>query len=284
MDLTSVASLVRAANENGVTMGRAALLEQVLQDGESEEALTQKMRAALQVMDESVKQGLDPSTRSMSGLTGGQASRLMNLAKSGESAGGGSLTRAEAYALAVAELNAAMGRIVAAPTAGACGILPAALTQARENYGSDDDSLVDALFCAAGVGAVIAHRATISGAEGGCQAECGAAAAMAAAALTQLKGGNPAACSRAAGFALMNLMGLVCDPVQGLVEIPCVYRNVIGVAAAMTSADLALSGARLPLDTDDIIDAMGRVGRSLPAALRETGRGGCAACPVKCDD
>ena len=284
MDLASVASLVRAANEKNVTMGRAALLEQVSQDGEREEDLVEKMRGALRVMDESVKQGLDPSTRSMSGLTGGQASKLMRLADSGASAGGAALTRAGAYALAVAELNAAMGRIVAAPTAGACGILPAALTQARENYGSDDGELVEALFCAAGVGAVIAHRATISGAEGGCQAECGAAAAMAAAALAQLRGGNPAACSRAAGFALMNLMGLVCDPVKGLVEIPCVYRNVMGVAAAMTSADLALSGARLPLDTDDIIDAMGRVGRMLPSALRETGRGGCAMCPVKCED
>lgn len=283
MDLTSVASLVRAANENNITMGRAALMEQVHQDGETEEVLVAKMRTALSVMDESVQHGLDPNTRSMSGLTGGQASKMLELSKSGNSAGGENLTRAGAYALAVAELNASMGRIVAAPTAGACGIIPAALNQARENYGSTDDELVDALFCAAGVGAVIAHRATISGAEGGCQAECGAAAAMAASALTQLRGGNPAACSRAAGFALMNLMGLVCDPVQGLVEIPCVYRNVIGVAAALTSADLALSGARLPLDTDDIIDTMGRVGRSLPAALRETGRGGCATCPVKCE-
>jgi len=283
MDLISVASLVRAANENNITMGRAALMEQVHQDGETEEALVAKMRTALSVMDESVQQGLDPNTRSMSGLTGGQASKMLELSKSSASAGGENLTRAGAYALAVAELNASMGRIVAAPTAGACGIIPAALNQARENYGSTEEELVDALFCAAGVGAVIAHRATISGAEGGCQAECGAAAAMAASALTQLRGGNPAACSRAAGFALMNLMGLVCDPVQGLVEIPCVYRNVIGVAAALTSADLALSGARLPLDTDDIIDTMGRVGRSLPAALRETGRGGCATCPVKCE-
>lgn len=283
MELVSVASLVRAANEKGVTLGRAALIEQTTQDGEREEVLMEKMRAALHVMDDSVRQGLNPSTRSMSGLTGGQAAKLMATAESGRSAGGETLAKAGAYALAVAELNAAMGRIVAAPTAGACGILPAALTQARENYGSGEPELLDALFCAAGVGAVIAHRATISGAEGGCQAECGAAAAMAAAALTQLRGGNPAACSRAAGFALMNLMGLVCDPVQGLVEIPCVYRNVIGVAAAMTSADLALSGARLPLDTDDIIDAMGRVGRALPASLRETGRGGCAVCPVKCE-
>lgn len=283
MELVSVASLVRAANEKGVTLGRAALIEQTTQDGEREEVLMEKMRAALHVMDDSVRQGLNPSTRSMSGLTGGQAAKLMATAESRRSAGGETLAKAGAYALAVAELNAAMGRIVAAPTAGACGILPAALTQARENYGSGEPELLDALFCAAGVGAVIAHRATISGAEGGCQAECGAAAAMAAAALTQLRGGNPAACSRAAGFALMNLMGLVCDPVQGLVEIPCVYRNVIGVAAAMTSADLALSGARLPLDTDDIIDAMGRVGRALPASLRETGRGGCAVCPVKCE-
>lgn len=282
MELVSVASLVRAANEKGVTLGRAALIEQTTQDGEREEVLMEKMRAALHVMDDSVRQGLNPSTRSMSGLTGGQAAKLMATAESGRSAGGETLAKAGAYALAVAELNAAMGRIVAAPTAGACGILPAALTQARENYGSGEPELLDALFCAAGVGAVIAHRATISGAEGGCQAECGSAAAMAAAALTFLQGGTPQQCADAASFALMNLLGLVCDPVGGLVEVPCVYRNVGASGVAFTAADMVLAGVCCPIDPDEVILAMKEVGDALPASLRETGEGGCAACPSIC--
>ena len=284
MVIRSLAELVQLAVSENITMGRAALAEQVRQDHASERALTEKMAEVLKVMRESVESGMDPNTRSLSGLTGGQASKLMALADSGNSVGGDVLGRATASALAVAELNAAMGRIVAAPTAGACGILPGALTSAAERFDVNDGDLLDALFCSAGVGSVIAYRASISGAEGGCQAECGSAAAMAAAALTQLRGGTPRQCANACAFALMNLMGLVCDPVQGLVEIPCVYRNVIGVAAAFTAADLALCEARLPLDPDDIIDAMGRVGRSLPRELRETGKGGCASCAVKCMD
>lgn len=278
----SLAELVQLANSENITMGRAALAEQVEQEKATERAVYEKMLHAWNVMKESVVSGMDPNTRSLSGLTGGQASKLKAHAESENSVGGEVLGKATANALAVAELNAAMGRIVAAPTAGACGIIPGALTSAMERFDLDEETLVDALFCAAGVGAVIAHRASISGAEGGCQAECGSAAAMAAAALTQIKGGTPAQCANACAFALMNLMGLVCDPVQGLVEIPCVYRNVIGVAAAFTAADLALSNCRLPLDPDDIIDTMGKVGRSLPMELRETGRGGCATCPVKC--
>lgn len=280
----SLAELAKLAESENITMGRAALAEQVEQDHSTEAEVYDRMLRALKVMLESVETGMDPNTRSLSGLTGGQASKLKALADSGNSVGGEVLGRATANALAVAELNAAMGRIVAAPTAGACGIIPGALTSAAERFNLSEEDLVDALFCAAGVGAVIAHRASISGAEGGCQAECGSAAAMAAAALTQIKGGTPTQCARACAFALMNLMGLVCDPVQGLVEIPCVYRNVIGVAAAFTAADLALSDCRLPLDPDDIVDTMGKVGRSLPSELRETGRGGCATCPVKCMD
>ena len=278
MDITSLRELVERAERDEITLGRTALLMQVEQDRLDEAGVVARMREALSVMFESVPQGLDPALKSVSGMTGGQASKLF--AAKDSAPGGEVLARAEAYALAVAELNAAMGRIVAAPTAGACGILPATLLSARERFGFSDERLLDALFCAAGVGAVIARRATISGAEGGCQAEVGSASAMAAAALAQLSGASPHACARAAGFALMNLMGLVCDPVQGLVEIPCVYRNVIGVAAAFTSADLAVADARLPLDPDDIIDAMGRVGRSIPRDLRETGRGGCASCRV----
>ncbi|MGI6239485.1 MAG: L-serine ammonia-lyase, iron-sulfur-dependent, subunit alpha [Christensenellales bacterium] len=280
MQFHSLRALVERAQRDRITIGRAALLTQAQMDQADEHSVSERMRETMRVMFDSVAQGMNPDTKSVSGLTGGQASKLMALAEANRAPGGQSLARAEAYALAAAEWNASMGRIVAAPTAGACGILPAALLTAREERGADEDALLDALFCAAGVGAVIAHRATISGAEGGCQAECGSAAAMAAAALSQIAGASPSACARAAGFALMNLMGLVCDPVMGLVEIPCVYRNVIGIAAALTSADLATAEIPLPLDPDDIIDAMGRVGRQMPSDLRETGRGGCASCKV----
>jgi L-serine dehydratase len=281
MEIYSLAELIDRANADGTSLGLAALNLQCEKDGTAREAAFEHMRDTLRVMFASVEAGLDPNTRSVSGMTGGQAAKL--IAAKDRLPGGAYIASAEAYALAAAEYNAAMGRIVAAPTAGSCGILPAALLAAKERYSADEDTLIEALFCAAGVGAVIARRATVSGAEGGCQAECGAAAAMAGAALSQIAGAAPEDCAKAVGFALMNLMGLVCDPVGGLVEIPCVYRNVIGVATAITSADLAVAGARLPLVPDDIIDAMRRVGRSLPRELRETGLGGCAACKVVMD-
>ena len=200
----------------------------------------------------------------------------------GQTVGGDYLGRAAARALAIAECNAAMGKIVAAPTAGACGILPAALLTAQEAYQLSDEALRNGLIVAAAIGEVIAARASISGAQGGCQAECGSAAAMAAAALVYLRGGSPQQSANACAFALMNVMGLVCDPVGGLVEVPCVYRNASGVAGAFVAADLALAGIPSPIPPDEVIDAMKAVGEQLPPALRETGEGGCAACPSVC--
>ncbi len=273
----SLADLVSLAGEG--TIGAVARIAQAEKDRLPPEELDERMRGMLRVMREASQRGMDPQTRSMSGWTGGQAHRLLKAAQEGKTAGGTLLGRAGALALAIAEHNAAMGRIVAAPTAGACGILPAVLLSAQEIYGIDDGNLLSALFAAGAVGMVIARRASISGAEGGCQAECGSAAAMAAAALVQLRGGPPAQAADACGFALMNVLGLVCDPVQGLVEIPCVFRNVAGVANAYSAADLALSGIACPLPPDEIIDAVKAVGDLLPAALKETGEGGCAACP-----
>ncbi len=263
----------------GGSIGAAARTAQAGKENKAPEELDARMAGMLCVMREAVEKGMDPATRSMSGMTGGQAPRLREASLQGKTAGGRLLGRAEALALAVAETNAAMGRIVAAPTAGACGIVPAALLSAQEEYGIDDSRLAGALFTAGAVGMVIAKRASISGAQGGCQAECGSAAAMAAAALVELRGGTPAQAADACGFALMNVMGLVCDPVRGLVEVPCVFRNVAGVANAFASADLALAGIPCPLPPDEIIDAMKAVGELLPASLRETGEGGCAACP-----
>ena len=202
--------------------------------------------------------------------------------QNGITAGGNLLGRICARALAVAECNAAMGRIVAAPTAGACGILPAALLTLQEEFDLSDEKLIDALYVAGAFGLIIANRASISGAQGGCQAECGTAAAMTAAAVVFLRGGTPQQSADACSFALMNLMGLVCDPVRGLVEVPCVFRNVGAVSVALSAADMALASIACPLPCDEVIDAMRQVGDSMPAALRETGEGGCAACPSAC--
>ena len=271
---TSMKRLVESAGSK--TIAEVAKVDQANKNGEEISALVANMNRTLEVMRDSVTEGLRPELKSVSGMTGGQAAMMWRYADG--ALGGGVIGRAAARAMAVAECNACMGKIVAAPTAGACGILPAALFAAEEEKGYSEDELVDALFAAAGTGRIIAEKASISGAEGGCQAECGSAAAMAAAALAQLGGGTPEQSARALAFALMNLLGLVCDPVDGLVEIPCVYRNVIGVAAAVTAANLALADARLILPADEVIDAMGRVGRMLPYELRETGRGGCATC------
>lgn len=270
------------ASAAAVGLAEAARLEEMKNSGVSREVIDERMHLALSVMRQSAEKGFDPDLKSMSGMTGGQAAKLLSAVQAGNTSGGNYLGRAAARALAIAECNAAMGKIVAAPTAGACGILPAALLTAQEEFDFSDDQLADALIVSAAVGQVIAHRASISGAQGGCQAECGSAAAMAAAALTFLRRGTPQQSADACAFALMNVMGLVCDPVKGLVEVPCVYRNVSGVANAFTAADLALSGIPCPLPPDEVIDAMKAVGDQLPPSLRETGDGGCAGCPSAC--
>ena len=191
----------------------------------------------------------------------------------------GAFARVIAAALATGEVNAAMGRIVAAPTGGASGVLPAVLLVLGEQYGASDDQLADALFCAAGIGGVIAARATLSGAAGGCQAEIGSASAMAAAAAVQLAGGTPEQAGHAAAFALQGQMGLVCDPIGGLVEVPCVFRNATGASVALASAQMALAGVTFPVPFDEVVDSMGWVGRSLPPSLRETALGGLAVTP-----
>ncbi len=273
----AIAELV--AQAAGGPIWGAVLRDQAETDGCDEQTLMDRMEKALTVMREAAKSGMEPDLKSMSGLTGGAAFKLLRAVRDGKTAGGTLIGEAASRALAVAELNAAMGRIVAAPPAGACGVLPGVLITLGETYGYDDRQLTLALFTAAGVGEVIAQRAGISGAEGGCQAEVGAAAAMAAAAAVELRGGTAQMAGAAVAFSLMNLMGLVCDPVGGLVEVPCVYRNVAGVAVALTAADMALGGIESILPADEVIDAMGRVGRMLPGSLRETGEGGCASCP-----
>lgn len=280
MDL-SVKSLLKEAAGNIPSAARAWQLQHDIH-ATSQEALDAYMHEALEVMRDSAIKGMQADLRSVSGLTGGNAYKLMDAVQKGQTAGGSLIGRMAARALAVAECNAAMGRIVAAPTAGACGILPAVLLTLQEEYGYTDDQLVDALYVAGAFGLVIANRASISGAQGGCQAECGSAAGMAAAAIVYLKGGKDTQAADACSFALMNLMGLVCDPVKGLVEVPCVFRNVGAISVALTAADMALSGIVCPIPCDEVIDAMRQVGDALSATLRETGEGGCAACPSMC--
>ena len=276
--MQTFADFLRDAAKYG-SLGKAALHWQTKQSQCDEAILIQRMHERLAVMRESAKAGLSPTLRSVSGMVGGQAARM---AVPEEINRFGLLGKAGAYAMSIAEYNACMGKIVAAPTAGSCGILPGALLAAQEQDGFTDDELGMALFTAAGVGRIIALQATISGAEGGCQAECGAAAGMAAAALVQLYGGTPEMCAHACAFSLMNMLGLVCDPVHGLVEVPCVYRNVGGVSQALSAAQMALSGVKSPIPCDEVILAMKDVGDALPASLRETGEGGCAACRSVC--
>ena len=264
------------------SIAQVAVRCQAEESGMPEEDVRAIMRSHLNCMKEAVQSGLNEKLRSVSGLSGGQAAVFLKRLEEGKLLCGKLLGKAEVYAMATAECNACMGKIVAAPTAGACGILPGAILAMMEEQNVTEDQAVDALFVAAAVGQSIATQASISGAEGGCQAECGSAAAMAAAALAFLEGGNPQQCVDAAAFAIMNLLGLVCDPVGGLVEVPCVYRNVGASGVAFTAADMVLSGIRCPIAPDEVLLAMKEVGDALPASLRETGEGGCAACGSIC--
>ena len=275
----SISELVNAASSAGRTISEVVLADQAEQLCISPDALFERMDARLSVMEDSVKAGMNPALRSTSGLTGGDASRMWDYAASGGICGGFT-NRAMARALAVSENNAAMGKIVAAPTAGSCGILPGAVVSMLDESRCSREAAVMALFTAGAFGMVIAQNASIAGAEGGCQAECGSAAAMAAAALVELMGGTPQQCAHACAMAIKNQLGLVCDPVAGLVEIPCIKRNVSGVAIAFSSAEMALAGIESKIPADECIGAMREVGCSIPSALRETAKGGLAATPT----
>ena len=276
--MQTIAEVLKAAEISG-SIGKAAADWQSAQDGAPLTATLARMRRTLAVMRESIAEGLNPALRSVSGRVGGQAAKMNDPQNRSRF---GLMGKACAYALAVSESNACMGKIVAAPTAGSCGILPGVLFAAQEECGFSEEALVEALFCAAAIGRVIATQATISGAEGGCQAECGSAAGMAAAAVCELYGGTPEQAADACAFALMNSLGLVCDPVHGLVEIPCVYRNVGGASQALSAAHMALSGVPCPIPCDEVIAAMKEIGDTMPQTLRETGEGGCAACDSMC--
>ena len=274
MSFQSVEHLLSAAADKPLWQ---AVLDDDCQDrGVSPAASMVKMTRMWAAMCRSVAD-YDPNRRSPSGLSGGQGAKME---AASDPLCGPFLQSVIATALKVGEHNACMGRIVAAPTAGASGVMPAVLLPLKNRDGLSDKTMVECLYVAAGFGQVIAARASISGAEGGCQAEVGSASGMAAAALVHARRGTPAQMAAACAMALQNVLGLVCDPVAGLVEVPCVKRNVMGAVNAMACADMALAGIIGAIPCDEVIDAMAAVGRSLPAALRETGEGGLAASPT----
>jgi L-serine dehydratase len=283
----SFSELAKAAAEAGKNISDMVLSDQAQQLEKSEAELYEEMREHLLVMKESAEKGCAEKLRSRSGLSGGLSFRMKERAQNA-TLSGSFCTAAIARALAVAEYNAAMGKIVAAPTAGACGILPAAvLTMLDGPFDSAPDTCrvtekaaVMSLFTAGALGMVIANQASISGAEGGCQAECGSASAMAASALTELAGGSPGMAAHAGAMALKNQLGLVCDPVAGLVEVPCVKRNAGGIMCAIAAAEMALAEIESVIPIDEVIAAMGEIGAAMPASLRETSQGGLAATPT----
>ena len=241
-----------------------------------------RMAKVLEIMRASATQPLKKPSKSTGGLIGGESKKLYDHAARGKAICGDILQRAMTYAMGVAEVNASMGLIVAAPTAGSAGIVPGLLLALQDCYKISDDRLVDALFNAGAVGYLAMRNATVAGAVGGCQAEVGVATAMAASATVELMGGTPEQCMDAGSTVLMNLLGLVCDPVGGLVEYPCQNRNAAGVANALIAAELSLSGVKQLIPFDEMLETMYAVGRRIPIELRETALGGCAATPSAC--
>ncbi|MGL5477589.1 MAG: L-serine ammonia-lyase, iron-sulfur-dependent, subunit alpha [Clostridium sp.] len=268
--------LLKICEDKGISLSEYALLSEMQNAGENREVIFEKMRRNLKVMIDGVTEGTETEVYSVSGLIGGDGYKINEYLKRGETLTGTTTVMAMAMALASSEVNASMGRIVACPTAGSCGILPAVVLAAGAKLNKTEDELVDALFAAAAVGTIIGMNATLSGAEGGCQAECGSAAAMGAAAVVHMMGGTVKMSLDAGAIVLKNILGLVCDPVAGLVEIPCAKRNAAGAVSALCTADLVMAGVESKIPFDDTVTAMYRVGKQLPPSLRETGLGGVA--------
>lgn len=276
VNFASGSELLDLCEKNNIRIYEMMLVREVHITQRSKDQIIEEMKSSLSVMKKAVNRGLTEDIRSISGLTGGDARKLLQYCESKQTIAGEGLNKAVAAAMAVLEVNGAMGQIVAAPTAGSSGILPGSIIETARRFGKSDEDMVNALFTAAAVGYIITRNATVSGAEGGCQAETGAAAAMAAAALVEMLGGKPEQALNAAAIALKNIMGLVCDPIAGLVEAPCIKRNAIGAANALISADMALARITSIIPFDEVVEAMLKVGRALPCELRETGTGGLA--------
>lgn len=274
----SLSSAIAAAEQQSKPLSLIALEAESRDQGRPIAEIREVLHRALVVMRGAVEQGLVGDLKSASGLVGGDAAKVRVSTKGPFS--GTPFASVLSRALAVQEVNAAMGVIVAAPTAGGAGVLPAVLTGLAAAKGLDDDRLVDALATAGLIGAVVAERASLSGAEGGCQAETGAAAGMAAGAATEMLGGTPRQVGHAVALAQQGTLGLVCDPLGGLVELPCVVRNATGAAIAMAAIEMALAGVEFAIPADEVIDTMGEIGKSMDVRYRETAGGGLAATPT----
>ena len=282
MDFRNAKELLELCRQEGCPISQIMRRRECVLGETTMDAINQRMEKALSIMHQSASLPLHTPVPSMGGLIGGEAKKLSAHAASGKAICGSMLQTAVAYAMAVLEVNASMGLIVAAPTAGSAGVLPGMLLALQDCYQIPDRRLLDGLFNAGAIGYLAMRNATVAGAVGGCQAEVGVAAAMAASAAVELMGGEPEQCLSAASTVLMNMLGLVCDPVGGLVEYPCQNRNAAGVANALVAAELALSGIRQLIPFDEMLDIMYRVGRKIPAELRETALGGCAVAPSAC--
>ncbi|MED4940969.1 L-serine ammonia-lyase, iron-sulfur-dependent, subunit alpha [Heyndrickxia coagulans] len=275
----NVAELVELAEQKNKKISEIMIEQEMEVTGKSREAIIKKMDENLAVMEKAVEKGI-AGVHSHSGLTGGDAVLLQKYIEKGNFLSGATILDAVSKAVATNEVNAAMGTICATPTAGSAGVVPGTLFAVKNKLHPTREEMVRFLFTSGAFGFVVANNAFISGAAGGCQAEVGSAAGMAAAAIVEMAGGTPEQCAHAMAITLKNMIGLVCDPVAGLVEVPCVKRNAMGAANAMVAADMALAGIKSRIPCDEVIDAMYRVGQQMPTALKETARGGLADTPT----
>ncbi len=269
--------LLQQAKDHELLLSEIVLQNEIEQFGTTKEAVYQKLEERYEVMERAAVRALSEKLETAGNLISGIAMQQEEYTAAGKTLCGSFINTAMAMALSGSEVNAAMGRICAAPTAGACGIVPAVLISIERERGSSKQEMLNAILTSSGIGTIMMKNATIAGAEGGCQAECGVAAAMAAAAGVELLGGTPEQSVWAAALALVNCMGLVCDPIAGLVQVPCAQRNASQTVNALTCIDLAMAGMTLPVTPDEVVEAMYKVGRMLPPQLRETAQGGLAA-------
>lgn len=279
MNMQSVEGILKQCDKKGLSFWEAVLEYDMQSRHATREESLERMSSVYQAMKEA-DDLYDASLHSSSGLVGGDGKKILDALEAGLLLSGDFIGKAMSKAVKTAESNACMKRIVAAPTAGSCGVVPAVFLTAQEQLNLPTEKMVEAMYVVAGLGQVIATRAFISGAEGGCQAEVGSASAMAAGGLAYLKGGDSECIAHACAMGMKNLLGLVCDPVAGLVEVPCVKRNVIGAVNAIACADMAVAGVRSAIPVDEVIDAMRSVGESMPCSLRETAEGGLATTPT----
>lgn len=282
MDFRSGSELLQLCKEYDLPISEIMILREEKELGVNREEALKRMGYSYQIMKRAATKAIEEPQRSIGGLIGGEAARLHAMRQDGKSICGTVISKAITYAMGVMEVNASMGLIVAAPTAGSSGIIPGVFLSLQEEYGFTDEEMVIALFNTAAVGYLIMRNATVSGAQGGCQAEVGSSSAMAAAAITELMGGSPKQCLSASAIAISNLMGVVCDPIGGLVEAPCQTRNSVGASNAFVCAEIALSGAKTVIPFDEIVEASYQVGLRMPVELRETALGGAAATPTAC--